>query len=246
LTCRYTDSMATMASSFSVDFSVAAVAPGARLVALAVGGPGSGTADRRLQFVLETADNRGYLLCSSASTVPPMTSMDTATCSLVSAITTIRPGSLSAQWIDAFNCGGGMMSMQSGWFGALVESGSGMDTLRAGKLGGVIGFRTDRLAMSTSVSMVMDTRTAVSVAPAPCEMLVGRVAAGEVEYRRALLSGTVVGAPVRFAAHTNSALRAVPLSPPSRTMGADDHVHAFVDSTNQVNVVVVPASSCRM
>jgi hypothetical protein len=247
LVCAYSDPSGTMTQTFTVDFSVAALPTAPRLAGLAIGGPGSGSAQNRLQFVLEWSDGNGYTTCSTMETMPPVTPTAMGVCRSVPATGRIRSGSLSAQWIDGFSCGGPMMmGMLSGWFGALVESGDPNDTLRAGKLDSLV-LRTGDLPVRADVLAHMNARTAVSIAPAPCEMLIARTtSASEVQYRRAYLTGGMIGLPLSFPANTNTELRAVPLAPPSTTPGTDDHIHAFVDSSSRVNVVVVPVSSCRM
>ncbi|MBL8683886.1 MAG: hypothetical protein JNK05_32240 [Myxococcales bacterium] len=247
LVCAFSDPSGMMTQTFTVDFSVAALSPAPRLAGLAIGGPGSGSAQGRLQFVLEWSDGNGYTTCSTMETMPPVTPTAAGVCRSVPATGRIRAGSLSAQWIDGFNCGGPMMmGMLSGWFGALVESGDPNDTLRAGKLDSLV-LRTGDLPIRADALANANARTAVSIAPAPCEMLVARTTStSEVEYRRAYLAGGTIGLPVSLPANTNTELRAVPLAPPSSMPGTDDHIHAFVDGANRVNVVVVPVSSCRM
>lgn len=247
LVCAYSDASGTMTQTFTVDFASAALPMAPRLAGLAIGGPGSGSAQGKLQFVLEWSNGSGYTTCSTMETMPPMTPTAMGVCRSVPATGRIRAGSLSAQWIDGFNCGGPMMmGMLSGWFGALVAEGDPNDTLRAGKLDSLV-LRTGDLPIRADVPANVNARTAVSIAPAPCEMLVARTTTtSAVEYRRAYLAGGTIGLPVSLPANTNTELRAVPLAPPSSMPGTDDHIHAFVDGANRVNVVVVPVSSCRM
>lgn len=188
------------------------------------------------RFVLEASDGLDYALCSVG--VPGADgAVVGAVCNVVESMDPIVPGSMYAQWIEGFNCGG--MMMAAGWYGSLLRIESGTRRLRAGRLP-----TSGMLSLPISVDeLSAAATTAFSIAPAACEMLVAVKGGAEIRYRRRLLSGMPsTREPFRVTtANDVSAIRAVPFAPPVPSMpGTDEHIHGFVDGSENVNVVFVP------
>lgn len=192
-----------------------------------------------IQWLIEPSNGQSVLMCSA---MPPMMPGSTvgASCETVSlpAGTRMAAGSLSGQWLQGpFNCPGSLNYM-GGWYGALEELTGMTSTLRAGRFTGAT--TATNLWTAQSVMTAGSVRTALGIAPGACEMLVTRLADGQLELRRAKIASSMVSAPtnvVRFSAQSN--VRSTALAP--RGARSDEHFVAVVDDVNAIRLFRIEA-----
>jgi hypothetical protein len=218
-----------MGNSFRVALPMPA-ASRARLVSM-VDSMGS------IQFLLELRNNGGVLMCNASPPGGGMTEV-TASCSTLTLPVgeAIVSGSVSGQWINEMSiCG---VSYSSGWWGAFEAISGGSSTLRAGRFTGTTS--ATELEYAQNVTQHPLAKTALSLAPGACEMLVSRIANNELELRRSRIgsrTSTASSAPIPV--HAQSALRSTAVAP--RSGMVDEHYVSVVDSSSVVRLYRVAA-----
>ncbi len=246
--CYVADSRG-MSRTFNLDFGALSLAR-ARLVGFVV-------ASRAMpmmpmmplaQVLLELADGQGYARCESVSTIPPGgegsgVNMTCVTTQVVGG--SVRPGSLSAHWIPDGMCGTGAR-LAGGWYGALAQIVGGVETIVAGALDvASTGALPIRYGSATDINL----RTAVSVAPMPCEMMIARATGTSLSFVRATLDGASVSpASTPLVIDGNSVVRSTAQAPPSAAPGmmptGDDHLFAFIQGSGVYVATTTVTRTC--
>lgn len=202
--------------------------PLGRLLGLAEGGP------NQLQFAAETADRTGVAICSfSVAGTPADPTMATCAVARTPMSAPIVAGTASAAWASAGMC----VNNEQSWYVSLIASTPGGPRLLAGRLAGSTpGF----IATINEVASGMDQRTAISVSPSQCEMLVVASANDSADFRRVRVTDGQVGLRFTQRMAAGSPVKLVPQAP-SATMG-DQHMGAFINASGALSAFRVRAS----
>jgi hypothetical protein len=141
---------------------------------------------------------------------------------------------------------GSRSRLAGGWYGALAQIVGGVETIVAGALDvASTGALPIRYGSTTDINL----RTAVSVAPMPCEMMIARATGMSVSFVRATLDGaSVSAASTPLVIDVNSVVRSTAQAPPSAAPGmmptGDDHLFAFFDGMGVRVATTTVARTC--